>query len=104
AEEIGRHTEQVESVLQDGEEKHPEHNSAHRAAAADQAGATQDRYGQHVQLLSRHGRRYCLVDAIGLDEAADRSEQPEIAVGNELNAEDIDAYAARGLRVAAKGV
>ena len=44
------------------------------------------------------------MDAIGLDEAGDGGEEAEIAVGEELDAKDVDADAARRLRIAAESI
>ena len=84
--------------------RHAEHDAAHGADAADEAGAAEDGDGEHVELLADHGGRHGLVDAVGLDEPGDAGQEAEIAIGEELDAQDVDADPAGRLRVAAESV
>src|SRR5919206_1333831 len=68
-EEVGRHAEQVEAVLQHPEQQDAEEHARHRADAAVQARPAEHRRGQHVELAADHRVRHALADAVGLDQA-----------------------------------
>ncbi len=74
-----------------------EHDTTHRTDAAHQGSAAEDGNGKDVELLADHGSGHGLMDPVRLDESGNAGKEAEIAIHEELYAEDVDADPARRL-------
>src|SRR5712692_844871 len=81
---IGRHAEQDQPVLHDGEERDTEDRAGHAADAAGEAGAAEHGGGDDVELLAHeHGRGHRLRE-LRLDHRCQPGQQPHVAIDEEV--------------------
>src|SRR5882724_9137184 len=103
-EKIGGYAEDVEPVLQHRQKDDTEDHAGNAADAAREAGPSQHRGGEHVELVADKGVRDGLADPMRLDQPGESGHEAEISVRENVHGCDVHPEPARGLGIAAHGV
>ena len=101
---VGGDAEENQAVLQDGQQRDAENCAKYRADAAGQAGPAQNDRRQHIEFLADQHRRRHRLRELGLHQRGDAGDEAQIAVDQEIEANDVKAEPLRGVLVAAERI
>ena len=101
---VRRHAGDDQPVLQHRQQRHAEDRAEHAADPAEQAGAAEHDRGQHMQLLAHQRGRHHRLVKLRLRQRRDAGRGTHQPIGQQVEAEDVEAGALGGVAIAAERI